>query len=158
MNHMGKGNAGYSLVELMIVVAIIGVIAAIAIPSYSKFQVNNYRARAGTSMVEVRSALVSYQAMRVDGTLTGVTSNSRYLAKVQYMNDSNILDRYAFGLQVLADGRFYLTMAPKANSGQENDGVLVASVSGDVCRFKSTDNPASLTDEQKQNCLGGERM
>jgi len=53
-----KTNQGFSLVELMIVVAIIGLLAAVGVPQYQKFQARARQSEAKTAL----SALYSSQA------------------------------------------------------------------------------------------------
>ena len=45
-----KSSQGFSLVELMVVVAIIGILAAIAIPNYQKFQARSRQTEAKTTL------------------------------------------------------------------------------------------------------------
>ena len=57
-----KTQKGFSLVELMVVVAIIGILAAIAIPSYQKFQRRARQAEPKTMLSSIYSAQVTFIA------------------------------------------------------------------------------------------------
>ena len=55
-----RGGAGFSLIELMIVVAIIGLLAAIAIPTYARFQMKAKTSEAKTNLASIQTAEESY--------------------------------------------------------------------------------------------------
>jgi prepilin-type N-terminal cleavage/methylation domain-containing protein len=55
------GQRGFSLVELMIVVAVIGILAAIAIPAYTNIQKRAVAARVVADFYAVNSAVHQYQ-------------------------------------------------------------------------------------------------
>ena len=57
-----KRSKGFTLIELMIVVAIIAILAAIAIPQYKKFQAKAKAAEAKTNLGAIASCEESYHA------------------------------------------------------------------------------------------------
>jgi type IV pilus assembly protein PilA len=57
---MLKGKKGFTLIELMIVVAIIGILAAIAIPNFLKFQAKSKQSEAKTNLKGIYTAQTGY--------------------------------------------------------------------------------------------------
>ena len=63
MSHMlRKRNKGFTLIELMIVVAIIGILAAIAIPNFLRFQLKSKTSEGKVNLSAIRTAEESYLA------------------------------------------------------------------------------------------------
>src|SRR4051812_21327863 len=65
-----KGQKGFTLIELMIVVAIIGILAAIAIPNFLQYQMKSRQSEAKTNLQAIKTSEVSFQAER--GCFIGV--------------------------------------------------------------------------------------
>ncbi len=57
-----KSNKGFTLIELMIVVAIIGILAAIAIPNFLRFQLKAKSSEGKVNIAAIRTAEESYLA------------------------------------------------------------------------------------------------
>jgi type IV pilus assembly protein PilA len=60
---MMRKNEGFTLIELMIVIAIIGILAAIAIPQFSAYRMRSYNAAAEA---DLRNAATAQEAYYVD--------------------------------------------------------------------------------------------
>lgn len=60
MLSMLKGKKGFTLIELMIVVAIIGILAAIAIPNFLKFQAKSKQSEAKTNLGAIYTGQIAF--------------------------------------------------------------------------------------------------
>lgn len=71
-----KNKKGFTLIELMIVVAIVGILAAIAIPNFLNYQAKSQQTEAKTNLGSIFTNMVAYSAEAPDGFVSAtITPN-----------------------------------------------------------------------------------
>ncbi|WP_104504147.1 type IV pilin protein [Acinetobacter indicus] len=117
-------NKGFTLIELMIVVAIIAVLAAIAYPSYTEYVKRTNRTDMQGQLLNITYKLQNYKV--VNHTYQNATLSA---LKVDSTYPSTRL--YDIELLVDADGQGYLLKAsPNKSKNQKDDGDLCINQEG----------------------------
>lgn len=131
---MIRTSKGFTLIELMIVVAIIGILAAIAIPNFLAMQLRSKRAELPTNLDGVRTAEKAYHA-EWDSFTTAAATPAAAPTRAQVNFTSGGLTAFQ-NLGWVADGKVrgqYQVVAAPGSSSQTDDftATSVADVDGD---------------------------
>jgi type IV pilus assembly protein PilE len=131
MRHQSTKNLrGFTLIEVMIVVAVIGILAAIAYPSYQSQIRKSNRAAAQAVLMDAANKQQLY--------LTSQREYADTLAKLNVTPSSDVSRWY--DLTVAADNAatpptFTITATPKAGTSQAADGALTLDSAGTKTRL-----------------------
>ena len=126
---------GFTLIEMMIVVAVIAVLASIALPSYNSYLRKGRRADAQAALTDIASRQQQY--------LMDARAYAPDLATLNYTPTTSVTDWY--GIAIVVGGpppSFTVTATPVAGKDQVKDGSLELTSTGAKKRTLSgTDYP-----------------
>lgn len=143
-------NAGFSLIELMIVVAIIGIITMIAYPSYQGFIVSSNRAAAQADLMSLGAAMERHKAAAF--TYKGAAQSAADTGTPDiFHGHSPSAEPYASRaydlLITVATGTSYVVEArPLSSSAQAGDGSVY--LYGDGRRAWDANNNGSIASSE----------
>ncbi|MFQ5427503.1 MAG: prepilin-type N-terminal cleavage/methylation domain-containing protein [Thermodesulfobacteriota bacterium] len=103
-----EDRGGFTLVELLIVVAIIAILAAIAIPQFTKYRLRGYKAEIDS---DAKNAYTAAQAYLTDNPSTTIDSLAK-LTSGGYTQSGNISLVGGTGTMTLTSGNIKLESAP----------------------------------------------
>lgn len=127
-----RKSGGFTLIELMITVAILGIVAAIALPSYRTHLVKAARVQAQTELLELANLQEKIYLNSTAYTASVTTAyNGTAAGGLGRTNGTTNDGKYTLSLVVPAGAQtFVLTATPAAGKPQVGDGNLSISESG----------------------------
>lgn len=127
-NNPVSRTAGFTLIELMVTVAIVAIVAAVAYPSYQGVMKRSYRSNAqadlmafAASMERHYSGTFSYTGAAVAAADTG---SPAVFASYSPASEQQANKRYDLTIEEANNTRFIIKATPVSGSAQAGDGAL----------------------------------
>jgi type IV pilus assembly protein PilE len=119
--HLGRQFrlAGFSLVELLVVLVIMGVLSAVALPGYTRYVQRGHRTEAMAALLEAQHFMERYYS-----------ANGQYLSPA---NAAPVLPQRLQGTPSQGNVRYQLSVREATVNSYVLQAVPVGSMAGDVC-------------------------
>lgn len=138
MQSLSDNGRGFTLIEMMIVVAIIGVLAAIAYPSYQNYVIKTKRTDMMSEMQNIASEIESRKLAQ--GSYSAISAGIKTDFAIAYPRQGTQLYDVTINPTTLTPpdntltNKWIITATPKTNSQMTNDGILTLNYQGIKCR------------------------
>ncbi|HEY9135167.1 MAG TPA: type IV pilin protein [Pseudomonadales bacterium] len=129
---------GFTLIELMIVVAIIGILAAIAIPSYQSHIAKTRRADAQGALLQLANVMERYYTEQSPFTYVGASLGSAATDIFASQSPSTGTAFYNLSISAAAANSYTLTATPTNGQSSDSCGTLTLTSAGVKGVSKST--------------------
>lgn len=139
---------GFTLAELMIVVAVIGVLVAIAYPNYQNYVIRTKRANMMADLQNMAGQIESKKMMH--GSYANIPATTLTAITSSLSGESQRLYAVALSPTPL-NNDWLLTATPSTTNQMRNDGNLTLSSRGEKCRVvSSTVRKCGMNDEWRE--------
>ena len=126
---MKNNLSGFTLIELMIAVAIIGLLSAIAYPSYTEHLITSKRGIAQAELISFSNAMEQYYIQHGSDYRAGGIADAKPNVYSSYVTVDGA-NLYNLSISAITESTYTLTAAPISGTSQASDGNLTLTNTG----------------------------